>query len=141
VQLSRSLSNGSSINSGSSNSHSSSSGGHSSSGDPYALYAQQLVQHSDYALRHEGAASLCRAVAASRACARKATSRTAPEVKAAAYSAAKAGAAWAEVWGFKEPRTAFFLKELDEVRQRVPAATRALGKGERGSWEAKGGDG
>lgn len=85
--------------------------------DPYATYLRQLIQHHDYLPDNEGASSLCRAIAASRTCARKVVpSRTLPEVKAAAYAASKAGEKWLDdVWAFKEPRTAFFLKDFDEV--------------------------
>jgi hypothetical protein len=79
---------------------------------------RQLIKHHDYSSNSEGASSLCRAIAASHACARKVVpSRVLPEVKAAAYAASKAGVKWLDddVWGFKEPRTAFFLKEFDEV--------------------------
>jgi len=85
--------------------------------DPYATYLRQLIQHHDYVPDSEGVSSLCRAIAASHTCARKVVpSRTLPEVKAAAYAASKAGEKWLnDVWAFKEPRTAFFLKEFDEV--------------------------
>jgi len=86
--------------------------GHDGGGDPYEAWARELVGHRDFSLSADGAADLCSAVAASAACAAKAPSRAAPELRdalGALAASARAGSSQQHraapvLWGFKGER-------------------------------------